>query len=111
MKKISMFVCCVLGSMGLATANISYANMQNNTSGSSIQPRTGNSNLPNSRDKDFDKAMQECENTTGKDSHGGPDQSALTSCLQQKGYSKPENGGHEGKGNNGGNGSHINTQV
>lgn len=38
-----MFVCCVLGSMGLATANISYANMPNNTSGTSIHPRTGDS--------------------------------------------------------------------
>lgn len=43
MKKVSMFVCCVLGSMGLATANISYANMPNNTSGTSIHPRTGDS--------------------------------------------------------------------
>lgn len=92
MKKISMFVCCVLGSMGLATANISYANMQNNTSGSSVQP--GNSGNAPQRNAQFEQAMSECANSVGKDANGGPDQSALTSCLQQKGYSKPENGGN-----------------
>lgn len=42
-----------------------------------------------SRNPEFEAAIQACSNSVAKDSRGGPDRTAMDSCMSAKGFTRP----------------------
>jgi len=87
------FVSALLGGMDAfaSTTSTTTSTVPAATTGAPLPPPGGGA-PPSTRNSALDAAMSACAASVAKDTHGGPDRTAMDACLKQKGFTLPQQG-------------------